>query len=84
MSVAAGCTTYFLPSYSTTIMPRGTCPWYTTVTRDDTPDRQSRTLRLLNPGSPTDRRRQPTCTYVTATATAGKLTDVTFNHLPSP
>jgi uncharacterized protein len=39
-------------------------------------------LRLLNPGSPTDRRRQPTCTYLTATAAAGRLTDVTLHHLP--
>lgn len=28
-------------------------------------------LRLLNPGSPTDRRRQPYCTYMTAELTAG-------------
>ncbi|MBT2596988.1 metallophosphoesterase [Arthrobacter sp. ISL-72] len=33
-------------------------------------------LRLLNPGSPTDRRRQPACTYMTATLAAGRLTDV--------
>jgi putative phosphoesterase len=33
-------------------------------------------LRLLNPGSPTDRRRQPVCTYMTAVADAGKLRDV--------
>jgi len=33
-------------------------------------------LRLLNPGSPTDRRRQPACTYMTATVAAGKVTDV--------
>jgi putative phosphoesterase len=33
-------------------------------------------LRLLNPGSPTDRRRQPACTYMTATADAGDLRDV--------
>jgi putative phosphoesterase len=59
-------------------------PWDTTVTRGNTPDRGSRTLRLLNPGSPTDRRRQPTCTYLTATATAGALTAVTLHHLPSP
>lgn len=30
-------------------------------------------LRLLNPGSPTDRRRQPACTYMTATVDAGQL-----------
>ncbi|WP_229076109.1 metallophosphoesterase family protein [Actinoplanes sp. DH11] len=39
-------------------------------------------LRLLNPGSPTDRRRQPYATYLTATATAGTLTDVTLHRLP--
>ena len=33
-------------------------------------------LRLLNPGSPTDRRRQPTATYLTARVRRGKLTDV--------
>jgi putative phosphoesterase len=33
-------------------------------------------LRLLNPGSPTDRRRQPVCTYMTAVADAGNLLDV--------
>ncbi|AKN68840.1 phosphodiesterase [Streptomyces sp. PBH53] len=39
-------------------------------------------LRLLNPGSPTDRRRQPHCTYLTATAADGTLTDVTLHRLP--
>jgi|SRR5690554_1350299 len=33
-------------------------------------------MRLLNPGSPTDRRRQPDCTYLTAVADAGTLRDV--------
>ncbi|MFF2317346.1 metallophosphoesterase family protein [Arthrobacter sp. NPDC058097] len=33
-------------------------------------------LRLLNPGSPTDRRRQPVCTYMTALVVSGSLTDV--------
>ncbi|AEG44444.1 metallophosphoesterase [Isoptericola variabilis] len=33
-------------------------------------------MRLLNPGSPTDRRRQPVCTYVTATVTGNRLDDV--------
>jgi hypothetical protein len=40
-------------------------------------------LRLLNPGSPTDRRRQPHCTYMTATADAGALRDITLHRLPS-
>ena len=39
-------------------------------------------LRLLNPGSPTDRRRQPDKTYLTATARAGRLRDVTLHRLP--
>lgn len=38
-------------------------------------------LRLLNPGSPTDRRRQPHCTYLTAVAADGRLTDVTLHEL---
>lgn len=40
-------------------------------------------LRLINPGSPTDRRRMPTCTYVTATAAGGTLRDVALHHLGS-
>ena len=36
-------------------------------------------LRLLNPGSPTDRRRQPHCTYMTATAQNGALTSVVLH-----
>lgn len=39
-------------------------------------------LRLLNPGSPTDRRRQPHCTYMTAVADAGKLHSVELYRLP--
>ena len=38
-------------------------------------------LRLLNPGSPTDRRRQPHCTYLTLTADAGRLADVVLHRL---
>lgn len=33
-------------------------------------------IRLLNPGSPTDRRRQPVCTYLTARIRRGRLVDV--------
>jgi uncharacterized protein len=45
-------------------------------------DTTSRTgLRLLNPGSPTDRRRQPFCTYMTAVAEDGALTDVVLHRL---
>jgi putative phosphoesterase len=39
-------------------------------------------LRLINPGSPTDRRQQPFCTYLTATAEAGHLQDVVLHRLP--
>lgn len=42
-------------------------PWDTTTATG---------LRLLNPGSPTDRRRQPHCTYMTAEVGAGTLTEV--------
>ena len=38
-------------------------------------------LRLLNPGSPTDRRRQPHCTYMTATIADGKLGEVVLHRL---
>jgi uncharacterized protein len=38
-------------------------------------------MRLLNPGSPTDRRRQPFCTYMTATAQGGELSDVTLHRV---
>ncbi len=39
-------------------------------------------LRLLNPGSPTDRRRQPHCTFLTARAQDGALEDVVLHRLP--
>lgn len=35
-------------------------------------------IRLLNPGSPTDRRRQPVCTYMTAVVEDGELREVTL------
>jgi uncharacterized protein len=38
-------------------------------------------LRLLNPGSPTDRRRQPFCSYMTATVDNGALSDVVLHRL---
>ncbi|KRE43055.1 phosphodiesterase [Knoellia sp. Soil729] len=39
-------------------------------------------LRLLNPGSPTDRRRQPACTYMTCTVGGGEVTDLRLHALP--
>jgi uncharacterized protein len=47
-------------------------PWDTTAATG---------LRLLNPGSPTDRRRQPFATYLTATITNGRLRDVVLQKL---
>ncbi|WP_055405284.1 MULTISPECIES: metallophosphoesterase [unclassified Mycobacterium] len=48
-------------------------PWDTTTATG---------LRLLNPGSPTDRRRQPFCTYMTARVDDGALSDVVLHRLP--
>jgi hypothetical protein len=39
-------------------------------------------LRLLNPGSPTDRRRQPYATYLTAGIIHGRLDDVRLHQVP--
>ncbi|WP_405741255.1 metallophosphoesterase [Streptomyces sp. NBC_00028] len=39
-------------------------------------------LRLLNPGSPTDRRRQPRCSYLTCEVADGRLSDVELHLLP--
>ncbi|TCN33466.1 hypothetical protein EV644_12287 [Kribbella orskensis] len=47
-------------------------PWDTTTHRG---------LRLLNPGSPTDRRRQPHCTFQTAVIESGRLKDVALHNL---
>ena len=47
-------------------------PWDTTT---------STGLRLLNPGSPTDRRRQPHCTFMTADVSDGAIHDVVLHRL---
>ncbi len=47
-------------------------PWDTVTTTG---------LRLLNPGSPTDRRRQPFCTYMTAEVVDGELRNVCLHRL---
>ncbi|MBC3761067.1 metallophosphoesterase family protein [Quadrisphaera oryzae] len=55
-------------------------PWDSTTTRPD-----GGALRLLNPGSPTDRRRQPACTYLTAVVDGRRpdpLHDVVLHALP--
>lgn len=38
-------------------------------------------MRMLNPGSPTDRRRQPACTYVTLTLSGDSIADVELHRL---
>ncbi|MET9698552.1 metallophosphoesterase [Streptomyces sp. NPDC006529] len=45
-------------------------------------DTTAGSLRLLNPGSPTDRRRQPYCTFMTLTVADGQVRDVTLHPLP--
>ncbi|MGY1440004.1 metallophosphoesterase family protein [Streptomyces reniochalinae] len=49
-------------------------PWDTTT--------EDGRLRLLNPGSPTDRRRQPHCTYMTVEVRAGHVAAVELHQLP--
>ncbi|MGH3778062.1 MAG: metallophosphoesterase family protein [Pseudonocardiaceae bacterium] len=51
-------------------------PW-DTVAPTDSPNG----LRLLNPGSPTDRRRQPTCSWMTAEIDDGQLGQVRLHRL---
>ncbi|MGY1667771.1 metallophosphoesterase family protein [Geodermatophilus sp. SYSU D00696] len=53
-------------------------PWDTVAPAAGTPAG----LRLLNPGSPTDRRRQPHGTFLTAVADGGVLTRVTLHPVP--
>jgi putative phosphoesterase len=53
-------------------------PWDTTATGTHG---RAAGLRLLNPGSPTDRRRQPACTFLTAVAADGALHDVALHRL---
>ncbi|MFI5938356.1 metallophosphoesterase family protein [Actinoplanes sp. NPDC051494] len=50
-------------------------PWDTTTASG---------LRLLNPGSPTDRRRQPHATYMTAAIRSGALADVVVHPVSRP
>ena len=68
----ARCATRF-PGLDVLVFGHSHIPWDTTAPSG---------LRLLNPGSPTDRRRQPHRTYLTATVADGRLTDVELHRLP--
>jgi uncharacterized protein len=67
------CATRF-PDVDVLVFGHSHIPWDTTAPTG---------LRLLNPGSPTDRRRQPHGTFVTAVAADGELRDVVF-HAVAP
>ena len=58
------------PDLDVLIFGHSHIPWDTTTPRG---------LRLLNPGSPTDRRRQPVGTFLTLTVADGALHDVTLS-----
>jgi hypothetical protein len=68
------CATRF-PDTDVLVFGHSHIPWDTTAGTAGTG------LRLLNPGSPTDRRRQPTHTWMTARVGAGALTEVRLHHL---
>ena len=55
------------PSADVLVFGHSHIPWDTTSPRG---------LRLLNPGSPTDRRRQPACTFMEAVVDTGQLAQV--------
>ena len=61
-----------LPDLDVLVFGHSHIPWDTMTPRG---------MRLLNPGSPTDRRRQPHHTYLTATVADGALTGVTLHRL---
>jgi uncharacterized protein len=62
----ARCTARF-PDTDVLIFGHSHIPWDSTTPSG---------LRLLNPGSPTDRRRQPVATYLTAAVRGGRLCDL--------
>jgi uncharacterized protein len=66
---AARCTARY-PDVDVLVFGHSHIPWDTTTDGG---------LRLLNPGSPTDRRRQPHGTYVTAVVDSAALTNVAFH-----
>ena len=67
------CAERFAGSTDVLVFGHSHIPWDTTTPSG---------LRLLNPGSPTDRRRQPFCTFMTARVESGTLGDVQRLDLP--
>jgi putative phosphoesterase len=63
----------FASSVDVVVFGHSHIPWDTTTPGG---------VRLLNPGSPTDRRRQPHGTYLTATVEAGGIRDLDLVALP--
>jgi putative phosphoesterase len=62
-----------LPDFDVLVFGHSHIPWDTTATSG---------LRLLNPGSPTDRRSQPYATFMTATIDGAAPLDVVLHRLP--
>jgi putative phosphoesterase len=60
------------PTLDVLVFGHSHIPWDSTSARG---------LRLLNPGSPTDRRRQPFCTYLTLTVHDGVLGPVVLHEI---
>lgn len=67
----ARCDRWF-PNTDLLVFGHSHIPWDSTTPRG---------MRLLNPGSPTDRRRQPHHTYLTAEITGGQLHEVALHRL---
>lgn len=65
------CATRF-PDTDVLVFGHSHIPWDTTAPNG---------LRLLNPGSPTDRRAQPHATFMTATVASGALADIVLHRL---
>lgn len=79
----------FGPDTDVLVFGHSHIPWDSTVPVDAGPvdagpvdAGPARELRLLNPGSPTDRRRQPAATFLTAGVEAGRLVEVELHRLP--